>query len=260
MPGGYGTRNTPWGAGGTRAPSGSYSRSAGPARGGGSSVTQGSNQQADNINRARQDRQQAEQNWVNEFADVGVSEKVKNAYDPFKSSVTGLQSNQPYTYKTQAEIDRDRKLYQSETSMKAGVAGALGGLDYSWIYDEYGKPKGRSWDPFVKFDKDGNPIKWTDDDIYDVFMGGEFYTGGPLRGQSGDGGVGWGSGYGSYGSGGRSDYGGGSIGPAGGPIPQGNAPDIWKKPNPLQQIMINTHAGKGFQQGYARGGIVSLVE
>ena len=106
MPGGYGTRSTPWGSAGS-------STSSTTAPGQSSYSDSGSNQAAENINRARQDRQQAEQNWVNEFADVGVSEEVKNAYDPFKSSVTGLQSNQPYTYKTQAEIDRDRKLYQS---------------------------------------------------------------------------------------------------------------------------------------------------
>ena len=86
----------------------------------------------------------------------------------------------------------------------------------------------------------------------------EWYQPKPLQG--GDGGVGWGSGYGSYGSGGRSDYGGGSIGPAGGPIPPGNQGERWGAQTPWQQIMINTHAGKGFRQGYARGGIVSLVE
>ena len=59
MPGGYGTRDTPWGAGGTKAPSGSFSRSAGPASGGGSSVTQGSNQQANRINRQREQQSDA---------------------------------------------------------------------------------------------------------------------------------------------------------------------------------------------------------
>ena len=46
---------------------------------------------------------------------------------------TLLSNQQGYKYKTQAEIDRDRKIYQSKTSMKEAVKGALGGLDYSWV-------------------------------------------------------------------------------------------------------------------------------
>ena len=42
-------------------------------------------------------------------------------------------------------------------------------------------------------------------------------------------------------------------------MPQGNAPDIWDNPNSLQQAMISIHGGQGFQQGFRRGGIVSLV-
>jgi hypothetical protein len=65
--------------------------------------------------------------------------------------------------------------------------------------------------------------------------------------------------YYSGGGGGGGGYGGGSIGPAGGPIPRGNPNELWGAQNPLQQMMISTHGGPGFQQGFARGGIVSLV-
>ena len=59
--------------------------------------------------------------------------------------------------------------------------------------------------------------------------------------------------------------GGGPGGPGGGGYreddftPRGNAPDIWDDPNSLQQAMISIHGGEGFQQGFRRGGIVSLV-
>jgi|TARA_R110000824_G_C15007948_1_gene656973 hypothetical protein len=59
--------------------------------------------------------------------------------------------------------------------------------------------------------------------------------------------------------------GGGPGGPGGGGYreddftPRGNAPDIWDDPNSLQQAMISIHGGQGFQQGFRRGGIVSLV-
>jgi hypothetical protein len=65
--------------------------------------------------------------------------------------------------------------------------------------------------------------------------------------------------YYSGGGGGGGGYGGGSIGPAGGPIPRGNPNELWGAQNPLLQAMISTHGGPGFQQGFARGGIVSLV-
>ena len=76
------------------------------------------------------------------------------------------------------------------------------------------------------------------------------------------GGSGGGGGYGGWGSGGGGGYGGGG---GGGYIeqelpPRGNPNERWGAQTPWQQMMINTHAGKGFQQGYARGGIVSLVE
>ena len=75
----------------------------------------------------------------------------------------------------------------------------------------------------------------------------------------GGGGGGWG-GYGGYGYGG----GGGGGSSYGGPPkerPQfpGQPGERWGQQMPLQQAMINIHGGPGFQQGFARGGIVGLV-
>ena len=234
---------------------------------------QSSNQQADKINQARKDRQQAERDWAGEFTNVpsGPTNRFghEEVYVPFKSSVHGLKSNQPYTYKTQAEIDRDRKLYQSETSMKEGIAGALGGLDYS-SWDDPDKSRedwdlkdGRLWDPFVKgYDPEGNPIKWTDDDISSVFMRGEFgFPNYPTILQGGGGGGGYGDSWGSGGGGGGGyGGGGGGYGPPEKPQFPGQPGERWGAQMPLQQAMINIHGGQGFQQGFARGGIVSLVE
>ena len=73
------------------------------------------------------------------------------------------------------------------------------------------------------------------------------------------GGGGWGSyGYGGgYGGGGGGGGGGYYDSPAG--MPRGNPNELWGAQNPLQQMMISLHGGQGFQQGFARGGIVSLV-
>ena len=85
----------------------------------------------------------------------------------------------------------------------------------------------------------------------------DWYRSQPLHGGGGGGGGGSWGGYGGYGGGGG--------GGGGGYIeqelpPQGNPNERWGAQNPWQQVMINTHGGEGFQQGYARGGIVSLVE
>ena len=134
--------------------------------------------------------------------------------------------------------------------MKEGIASALGGLDYSWVdpdsdffTDEYGRKIGSPgqglWDPFTKgYDKKGNPIKWTDDDIRNVFMRGEFgFPNYPTISQGGGGG-----GYA------QDDF-----------TPRGNPNEAWGAQNPLQQAMISLHGGQGFQQGFRRGGIVGLV-
>ena len=60
------------------------------------------------------------------------------------------------------------------------------------------------------------------------------------------------------GVGGGSDSGGGGGGSRGGGI-NGQPNEQWAGMNPLQQAMISGHGGSNFQQGYARGGLVSLV-
>ena len=86
----------------------------------------------------------------------------------------------------------------------------------------------------------------------------DWYKSQPLQGGGGGYG-GWGSyGYGGgYGGGGGGGGGGYYDSPAG--MPRGNPNELWGAQNPLQQMMISTHGGPGFQQGFARGGIVSLV-
>ena len=69
--------------------------------------------------------------------------------------------------------------------------------------------------------------------------------------------VSWG-GDGGGGGGGGGGVGGGYYGSPSG-IPRGNPNELWGQQAPWLQAMINTHGGPGFQQGFARGGIVSLV-
>jgi len=76
-----------------------------------------------------------------------------------------------------------------------------------------------------------------------------------IGGGGGGGYSGWGSGGGGYGGGG-----GGYGPPEERPPVRGQPNELWGAQNPLQQAMIMTHGGQGFQQGFARGGIVSLVE
>jgi hypothetical protein len=112
----------------------------------------------------------------------------------------------------------------------------------------YSDPNRENYDPYNRgFFTPFNPANYPDQ--YPGFGGGYndpgFSTSGDWPGDGGgDGGGG---------------YGGGSIGPAGGPIPQRAVPPGQRLPDPYQQAMINIHGGKGFQQGFARGGIVSLV-
>ena len=74
----------------------------------------------------------------------------------------------------------------------------------------------------------------------------------------GGGGGGWGDSWGAGGGGGGG--GGGGYGYAEEDFtPRGNPNEAWGQQNPLQQAMISIHGGQGFQQGFSRGGIVSLV-
>ena len=92
-------------------------------------------------------------------------------------------------------------------------------------------------------------------------MAPSFYTDKTSGDYYGGGGWGGGYGYGGYGYGGGGGGGGGGgyyDSPSG--MPRGQANEAWGPQNPLQQAMINIHGGQGFKQGFARGGIVSLVE
>ena len=173
------------------------------------------------------------------------------AYEPWVSSIENLPDNYTYT--------GDYVPYT--TPWQENLADAMGGLSYDWVdpdsdffKDEegniIGKPGEGLWDPLAGLSYDQMAT------MYDM---GEYY-GGPIFNYSGYGGGGGGGGWG-YGGG----YGGGGGGGGGGYIeqelpPQGNKGERWGAQTPWQQMMINTHAGKGFQQGYARGGIVGLVE
>lgn len=71
-------------------------------------------------------------------------------------------------------------------------------------------------------------------------------------------GGGYGGGGGGYGGGGGGDSSSGGS-PRRGGMPQGNPNERFGGMAALQQNMINTNAGENFMQGYARGGLVSLV-
>ena len=80
-------------------------------------------------------------------------------------------------------------------------------------------------------------------------------------GSGGGGSGGSGGGWGGYGYGGGGGGGGGGYG---GELPEkpmfpGQPGERWGAQTPLQQAMIRTHGGPGFQQGFNRGGIVGLV-
>lgn len=83
--------------------------------------------------------------------------------------------------------------------------------------------------------------------------------GGSGGGGSGGSGGGWG-GYGGYGGGGSGGDGGGGYYESPSGMPRGNPNEAWGAQNHLLQAMITTHGGTGFQQGFHRGGIVTLVE
>jgi hypothetical protein len=67
------------------------------------------------------------------------------------------------------------------------------------------------------------------------------------------------SGWGSGGGGGGSGGGGGGYPPPEKPQFPGQRGEQWGSQNPLQQAMVDIHGAGKFQQGFARGGIVSLV-
>ena len=174
---------------------------------------------------------------------------VNNPYVPWESSVSNLPDKYTYT--------GDYKPWK--TSPKEQFASAFGGLGlYGENNDQY------EWDPFRTVRPDGSFRNLNWDEIGTMLKWGEFDTG-PLQtywgqnDQGGIGGGGWGGGYGGGGGGGYGG-GGGGYGPPENFTPQGQPNEQWGAQNPWQQVMINTHGGAGFQQGFSRGGIVSLVE
>jgi hypothetical protein len=235
MPGGYGTEDTPWGAGGTRAPSGSYSRSAGPARGGGSSVTQGSNRVAEVVNNPR-----------------STQADISNAI-----AVAGQSGGGGMTYDEQALQHEKATRLQAALSMAAAGISNVGGREAGPGIFSLTDPIGVNWDDSTYGLYDYNPLhgkgKYWFDELGYLGKGENSPS---FPGGGGGGWGGWGGGYGGGGGGGYGGYGPSQERP---PI-QGQRGEQWGAQTPWQQMMINTHAGKGFQQGYARGGIVSLVE
>ena len=158
MPGGYGTRDTPWGAGGTKAPSGSFSRSAGPASGGGSSVTQGSNKQANRINRQREQQSDAyimdASNFIDPRQQLAASLKAAGAVTSGALGGQALWSKLP---KGMAEEIRrkggDPTLYENEYfSSFAPGAQAHSPTGIIEITGEEGIPA------YIGRDEDGNLI------------------------------------------------------------------------------------------------------
>ena len=163
------------------------------------------------------------------------------------------------------------------TSREDQFLSAFGGLNYDWAdpddsrtdflkFDINGKPirggpDNRLWDPFVKgYDPEtGKERRLSFDEWNTMLDYGEFDQGttGNYSGYGGGGGGGgWGDSWGAGGGGG----GGGGYGYAEEDFtPRGNPNEAWGQQNPLQQAMISIHGGQGFQQGFARGGIVSLV-
>ena len=73
-------------------------------------------------------------------------------------------------------------------------------------------------------------------------MAPSFYTDKTIGGAGGGGGGGGGGAYAT------DDF-----------TPRGQPNEAWGAQSPMLQAMINIHGGQGFQQGFARGGIVSLV-
>ena len=271
MPGGYGRdESTPWGSSGTSYVSTKPQAPPGRDPGGSHRVPPRANTQSNQGNQ-----------HADEFGGT-VTQDVKDAYVPFQSSTSNLPDK--YTY------SGDYK--PGKTSRADQFASAFGGLDYDWAdpddsrtdfltkdiwgnllpnvkKDMFGNiipggPGNRLWDPFVKgYDpKTGKELKLSFDQWNTMLDYGEYDAGpiGNYSGWPGGGGGGGGDDDGDY------DYGGGGGGGGGGyPPPErpqfpGQPGERWGQPNPLQQMMISLHGGQGFQQGFRRGGIVSLVE
>ena len=235
MPGGYG-RSGPWGSSGDTYGS---RPSAPPGRDPGGHHFGGGNQS----NQSNQSNQQSQADQRRELAEsLKAAGQVSGnlAFGLFKTAPVGTTDKKVLEY-----LENPNVYYSTygkgadayTTAFQDDLTG-YGGLVYS-DPDNY-NPYNRGY--FTPF----NPANYPDE--YPGFGG--YNDLGVSTSQS------WYEGGGGGGSGG---------GGGGGYIeqelpPRGNPNERWGAQTPWQQIMINTHAGKGFQQGYARGGIVSLVE
>ena len=240
MPGGYGTdESTPWGSAGTSYVTPGQSSSSYQS-GAGSTNQGGSNAVADAINKKNQ-----EQKYKQSSEYLNNPDNFSNAQEQYAASL--LAYNKKY-----------------------GVAGggvglgSSGAMFYTNVPDVYFStyPEGTTGHSPTGFQKitgpgllsiNGVPISGgINRSIYNPYGGG---------GGGGGGGGCWGGygGYGGYGGGGGG-YGGGAYYDSPSGMPQGLPGERWGAQNPLQQLMIMTHGGPRFRQGFHRGGIVTLVE
>ena len=224
---------------------------------------QSSNQQADKINQAREDRrnqvqqaQQDERDWAGEFSNVPVQQHIPT--DRFGHE---LPQQKPYdwTKTNYGGVSPEYQDYLDRLTRHTEDG-------FSW-YEE----KGKTWEQrrdeqlisaFGGITGEWDPLQGLSDaDRTALHDQGEFPwppPGGSVTGGGGGGG-GWGDSWGSGGGGGYGGGGGGGYGPPEKFMPRGQPGEQWGQQNPLQQAMINIHGGQGFQQGFSRGGIVSLV-
>ena len=144
-----------------------------------------------------------------------------------------------------------------DPSRRTSTGTQIGTGNLSWSEDKYGQFIGGNamgYDPTGAYT--WSDIESDEEGLYQKYLNRGQNWNDPLSGlfpiyPSGSGGGGGGGGYGGGG--------GGGYAPPEDFMPQGRPNEAWGPQMPLQQAMVNIHGGKGFQQGFARGGIVSLV-
>ena len=162
--------------------------------------------------------------------------------------------------------------FKTFTGQTAGVGTAYYDKNTGKVVKE-GDPNAQLglWGNAMGYDPSGQ-FSWSqiqdDPTLYDKYLNrgnlwddpysGLFPASQKTLGIGGGGGGGGGGAWGSDGGGGGGG-GGGGYAPRERPQFPGQAGEQWGAQNPLQQMMINIHGGQGFQQGFRRGGIVSLV-